>query len=229
MAIGGLGYVEAIKQGYGLIGLGASDVRLAGLILNNAGNEIDGVAVIVGRGEDHVDDIESADLFLRGDLGGIDGGSGFVDVDNFVDFLDVGDCDFEGGGRVHCNAGLLESVEAFLLDVQLVLPGGKVGKATVSDEIGLAAPDRLRRGMEGDTGGGDGYAVFVEDDDCGRGGSLRAGGRGKDNPPQRHGGTENCWQKSFRSWEGVHSLTRPLFYGRIRTLLTGSGLFALEF
>ena len=82
LSVSGLGDVEAVEQGDGLVGLSAGDVRLAGLILHDAGNEIEGVAVVVVGGKDDVDDVEAADGFLRGDLSGIDGGRRFVDVDD---------------------------------------------------------------------------------------------------------------------------------------------------
>ena len=90
-----MGDVEAVEQGYGLVGFGSGDVRLAGLILHHAGDEVEDVAIVVGSGIDDVDDVEAADGFLRGDLRGIDGGRRFVDVDDLANFLLVRDGDFD--------------------------------------------------------------------------------------------------------------------------------------
>ena len=154
LSVGGLGDVEAVEQGDGLVGLGAGDVGLAGLILHDAGNEIEGVAVVVGGGIDDVDDVEAADGFLRGDLSGIDGGRRFVDVDDFADFLLVRDGDFDRGAWRELDAGLDERVEAFFFDAELILAGGERGERAASGEIGLAADGGLRRGLERDAGGG---------------------------------------------------------------------------
>ncbi len=128
----------------------------------------------MGGGEDHVDDVESTELFLGGDLGGIDGGRRFADVDDFADFLHVSNGDVDGGCCVDLYAGLLERVEALLLDVELILAGGQAGELAASDEIGLAVPGGLRWGLQRDTGGGDGDSVLVENDDRGGGGILGA-------------------------------------------------------
>ena len=87
VSVGGLGDVEAVEQSDGLVGLGAGNVGLAVLVLHDAGNEVEGIAVIVGDGINDVDHVEAAEGFLRGDLRGIDGGRRFVDIDDFADFL----------------------------------------------------------------------------------------------------------------------------------------------
>ena len=67
------------------------------------------------------------------------------------------------------NAGLIESVEAWFLDAELVLAFAERGELATSCEVGLAADDgRGRRGLQGDASGGDDDAVFVGDDDGGR-------------------------------------------------------------
>src|SRR5580692_3583314 len=105
-SVGGLGDVEAVEQGDGLVGFGAGYVGLAALVLHDAGNKVEGVAIVVGGGIDDVKDVEAADGFLRGDLCGIDGGRRFVDVDDFAYLLLVRDCDFEAGSLREFDAGL---------------------------------------------------------------------------------------------------------------------------
>src|SRR5208282_2199500 len=58
-AVGGLADVEAIEQGESLIGLRAGDVRLAGGILHDSGNEVQHIAVVVGCGVGNIDDVKS--------------------------------------------------------------------------------------------------------------------------------------------------------------------------
>ena len=87
LSVGGLSDVEAIELSLGLVGLRSADVRLAKLVLDDAGNKVEHVAVVVCAGVDDIDDVESADGFLRGNLRGIDGQRGFVYVDSFMHFL----------------------------------------------------------------------------------------------------------------------------------------------
>ncbi len=94
---------------------------LACLVLNDAGNKVQGVAIVVGAGIDDVDDVEAGDGFLRDDLRGIDGGRRFMDIDDLVDFLLVRDGNIDGRAGPDLNAGLIESVEAWFLDAELVL------------------------------------------------------------------------------------------------------------
>ena len=87
LSSGGLGDVETVEQGDGLVRLSSSNVGLASLILNDAGDKVECVAIVVGTGINDIDDVEPADGFLRDDLRGIDGGRRFVDIDDLVDFL----------------------------------------------------------------------------------------------------------------------------------------------
>ncbi|SPE28489.1 hypothetical protein SBA2_40052 [Acidobacteriia bacterium SbA2] len=193
-SVGGLGDVEAIDQGHGLVGLSAGDVRLAGLVLHNAGNEIERIAIVVVGGKDDVDDIEAADGFLRGDLSGIDCRRRFVDVDDFADFLLVRDGDFDGGTWRELDAGLDERVEALFFDVELVLACGKCGERAASGEVGLAADGGLCRRLQGDAGGGDSDSVFVGDgDDRGR----RGLGRGRGEKSEREEESTHAGQGYF--------------------------------
>jgi len=124
-SVGGLGHVEAIEQSFGLISLRSGDVRLAELILHHAGNEVESVAVIVGGGKDDVDDVESGESLARRNLRGIDGRGGFADVDDFTNFLLVVEGDLDGRAGIDLDRRLVQGVEAFLLDMDVVLAGGK--------------------------------------------------------------------------------------------------------
>ncbi len=138
-SVGGLGDIEAVEQGDGLVSLSSSNVGLAGLILNDARDKVQCVAIVVGAGVDDVDDVESADGFLRDDLRGIDGGRRFMDIDDFVDFLLVRDGNIDGQAGPDLNAGLIESVEALFFDAELVFSGGEGRELAASGEVGLAA------------------------------------------------------------------------------------------
>ena len=132
----------------------------------------------MGAGVDDVDDVESADGFLRCDLRGIDGGRRFVDIDDLVDFLQVRDGNIDGRAGPDLNAGLIESVEAWFLDAELVLAFAERGELATSCEVGLAVDGgRGRRGLQGDAGGGDDNTVFVGDDDGRR---IRLGNGARD-------------------------------------------------
>lgn len=168
LSVGGLGDVEAVEQGEGLIGFAASEVRLASLVENDAGDEVEGVAIVVGAGIDHVDDIEAAESLLRGDLGRINGGRGFVDIDGLADFLLAGEGDFDGGSAGDLNVGLIDGVEAFFLDMNLVLAEGEGGKLAASIEIGEAAETGLSGGLNGDAGIADGDSGVIDYGDGGR-------------------------------------------------------------
>jgi len=125
LSVGGLSDVESVEQGDGLVGLGSGDVGLAGLVLHDAGDVVEGVAIVVGCGIDDVGYVEAADGFLRGDLRGIDGGRGFVDVDDLADFLLMRDGDLDRGACRELDAGFYQSVEAFFFDAELIVAGGK--------------------------------------------------------------------------------------------------------
>jgi len=139
LSVGGLGDVEAIEQGEGLVGLGSGNVGLAGLILHDSRNEVEDVAIIFSSGIDDVDHIEAADGFLGGDLGGIDSGRRFVDVDDLANFPLVRDGDFNVGTWRDADAGLSQCVETLFLHAQLILAGGKGSKLAASGEVGFAA------------------------------------------------------------------------------------------
>jgi hypothetical protein len=81
----------------------------------------------VSDGKDHVDHIESAEGFLGGDLGRIDSGCRFLNIDDFADFLLVGEGDFDVGVGNNLELGLERSVEAFLFDAELVFTGRESG------------------------------------------------------------------------------------------------------
>lgn len=76
------------------------------------------------------------------------------------------------------NAGLIESVEAWFLDAELVLAFAERGELATSCEVGLTSDDgRGRRGLQGDASRGDDDAVFVGDDDGRR---IRLGNGARD-------------------------------------------------
>src|SRR5436305_9242525 len=95
-SVGRWGYVEAIEQSFGLISLSSGDVGLAELILHDARNEVENITEIVGGGENDVDDVESGEGLARRNLRGINGGSGFADVDDFTNLLLVVESDLDG-------------------------------------------------------------------------------------------------------------------------------------
>ena len=152
LSVGRLGDVEPVEQGEGLIGLGSGDVGLAGLVLHDAGNEVQRVAIVVRAGIDDVDDLNAADRFLCRNLAGIDGGRRFVDVDHFADFLLVRDGNIDRGCRRDCDAGLLERVETLFFDAELILASGECWELATSGEIGQAMDGRLRWRLESDAG-----------------------------------------------------------------------------
>lgn len=144
LTVGGLGDIEAVEYGDSLIGLGAGDVGLTVLILDDARDEVEGVAVVVGGGKNHVDDVESAERFLGGNLRGIDGGRGLLDVYDFADFLLVRECDFDVRTLGKLKLGLDGGIESFFFDANLVFAGGKNGEGAASGIVGFAVPGRLR-------------------------------------------------------------------------------------
>lgn len=174
LSVGGLGDIEAVEQGESLIGFGTCDVGLTGLVQHNSGNEVEGVAVIVRAGIHHIDDVEAAQSFSRGDLGGIDGGRRFANVDGLPDFLLAGEGDFDGRSANKLHIGLIDRVEAFLFYVKLVGAGGKGGKFAASVEVGEAAEKRLGRGLDGNADVADRNSGVVDDNN---GGSERGLGR----------------------------------------------------
>ena len=136
LSVGRLRDIETVEQGESLVSLSSGDVRLSVLILHDAGNEVEDVAIVVGAGIDDVDDVEAADGFLRGDLCGIDGGRRFVDVDDFANFLLVRDGNFDGGGWRNLDAGFEQSVEALFFHAQLILAGGERRELAATGEVG---------------------------------------------------------------------------------------------
>ena len=161
--------------------------------------KFESVAVIVGGGENDVDDVKPGERLARGNLRGIDGGSGFADVDDFTNFLLVVEGDLDGRAGIDLDGRLVQGVEAFLLDVDVVLAGGKCWELAASGEGGLAAHFRLRGGLQGDAGGVDGYSVFVDDGDRGGGSGLSCGGADQDE----------------RKEESTHAVV-GVFYGGMR-------------
>ena len=142
------------------------------MILHDAGNEVEDVAIVVGTGIDDVDDVEAADGFLRGDLRGINGGRRFVDVDDFANFLLVRDGNVDERRGRDLDDGLDELVEAFFFDAELIVAGRERGKRATAGEIGVAADGRGEAGTEKDASGGDGDSVFVGDGDGRNGNRL---------------------------------------------------------
>lgn len=176
MSVGGLGDVEAVEQSFGLVGLRSGYVGLAGLILYDSRDEVESVAVIVGGGVDDVDHVEAADGFLRGNLGDVDRGRRFDYVDYFADFALVGDGNVERGAHGELHVGFDQFVETLFFHFEFVGAGGEQGEAAASGEIGFAEDRGLGWRAEEDTGGGDGYSIFVGDGDGG-GGLLSRGSR----------------------------------------------------
>jgi hypothetical protein len=159
-------------------------VGLAGLILDDSGDKVESVAVVVRAGIDHVDHIEAAESFSRGDLGGINGGRRFVDIDGLADFLLAGESHFDDGSAGDLHVGLIDRVEAFFFDVNVVRTGGEGGKLAAAVEIGEAVESRLGGGGNGNAGIPDGDAGVVDYDDDGRGCRLGRGGADQDESDQ---------------------------------------------
>ena len=186
LAVGWLGDVEAVELGDGLVSLGSGDMGLASLILDDAGDEVEGVAIVVSSGINDVEDVEAADGFLRGDLCGIDGRRRFVDVNDFANFLLVRDGDLNDGVVCELKRGLGEGVEAFFFYAKFIGTGRERRELAASGEICLAAGRGLRVRLHGDAGGGDDDRVFVGDDDGGRGLSGGCAEQGKSEEESAH-------------------------------------------
>jgi len=127
LSVRGLSDVEPIEYGLGLIGLGTRDVRLTVLILDDARDEVDGIAVVMRGREDHVHDIETGQSFLGGNLRGIDGLWGFVNVDGFAYFLHARDGNVQNGARGNLNVCLLEGIETLFFDAKKIGACGNIG------------------------------------------------------------------------------------------------------
>jgi hypothetical protein len=151
--------------------LGSGDVGLAGLILHNAGNEVENVAIVMCTGIDDVDDVEAADGLLGSDLRGIEGGRGFVDIDDLANFLLARDGDIDGGGGRDLDS-LEQCVEAFFFDVKFILAGREGRELAASDEIGEAADSGMLRRLEANARGGNRHPVLVGDGNGGSGDGL---------------------------------------------------------
>jgi len=139
----------------------------------------------VCAGIDDVDDVESADGFLRYDLRGIYGGRRFVDIDDLVDLLLVRDGHINGRAGRDLNAGLNQSIETFFFNAESVFAGGEGRKLAASGEIGLAANGGRRRRLQGNASGRNDDAIFVGDDDGGSEIRLRDGGRNESEGEQQ--------------------------------------------
>src|SRR5581483_1671083 len=95
-SVGRLRNVKAVENRLGLVGLGSGDVGLSVLVLNYASDEVDGVTETVGGRENNVNDVESGKCLPGGHLRRIDRRSGFANVDDFPDFLQMIQGDLQG-------------------------------------------------------------------------------------------------------------------------------------
>lgn len=188
LSIGRLSDVEAIEEGYGLIGLSTGDMRLAALVLNDAGNEVERVAVVVGDGINDVENVETANGFPGGDLRGIDGGRRFMDVDDFADFLLMNDSDFERRAGCDLKADFGGSVVALFLDSKLMRTCGNEGEMAAAGEIGFAVHRGKRTGLKRDARGRYSDSILIVDGDSENG---RGRGLGKGRPKQGETKQEN--------------------------------------
>ena len=164
MAVGGLCDVEAIEHGHGLIGFGASDMRLSAHVLHDAGDEFEHVAKVMCGGIRNIEYIESAEGLLRGDLGGINGGRGLDHIDDLAHLLLVGESDLDVSACLDRSQG--DCVETLLLDAELVRRGGEVGELAVAGKIRNAAQRQpFGRGLQKYKHGRNGNVVLIGDRD----------------------------------------------------------------
>ncbi len=149
LAAGGLCDVKAIEQSHGLISFRTSDVRLSVHVLHDAGDEVEHVAIVMRGGIRDVEDVESAEGLLRGNLSRIDGGRRFDHIDYLAHLLLVRKSDID----VRRSAGLdrrqHRGIETLFFDAELVSAGGQVGELAVAGKIGDAAQrNRLRSSLQ---------------------------------------------------------------------------------
>src|SRR5207245_1076348 len=128
-------------------------------------NVVEDVAIVGGCRVGDVDDIDGGESLLRLGLRGLDHGRRFVDVDRFLDFLQMVKSNFDFGSGSGFDRGV-RSVVALLLDMDLVQTGGNVREFAPAGNFGLA-PESLgwRWRLESDAGAGNGNSVFIEHGD----------------------------------------------------------------
>jgi hypothetical protein len=146
--------------------LGAGNMGLARGILHDARDEIQHIAVVVGRGIREVNDVQSGDLFFGGNLPRINSWGRFFHIDDRLDFLEVGKSDVHRVSNFWQDGGQDCRIEALLLDSKLKDARGQAGEDATSGEVGFAMQRvGLRGGTEQHEGRAYGNAIFVRDRD----------------------------------------------------------------
>jgi hypothetical protein len=113
-------------------------VRLATVVLNDTGNEIKDVAVIVCGWIRDIENVEAGDLLGGGSLKGIDSRRRFNYVDDFVNFLDVEELDFDGGYATCLEGQIRHSVKARFFNRDAIRGGSQIFDDTATGEVGRA-------------------------------------------------------------------------------------------
>jgi hypothetical protein len=96
--VGGLSDVEAVEQSESLRSGSAGDVGLAAVVLNDAGDEVKYIAIVMRGRVGNIKDVETGDLLGGGRLKRIDPWGRFDYVHDFVDFLNVNQLDVDRRG-----------------------------------------------------------------------------------------------------------------------------------
>ena len=177
-----LGHIEAVEQRDGLVGLRSGDVGLSALIAHHAGNEVDGVAIVVRRvGYTRSTTSSPLSVSLRRDSRRIDRRRRFVDVDYFLVFLQTRDADFDRRTPgVTCTAALSKRRSPLFRREACTCPRKMPGSSAASGVVGLAMSWSYGRRLQRDTRARYRDSIFI--DDCNRGPrrslrSSRAGDR----------------------------------------------------
>jgi hypothetical protein len=87
----------------------------------------------------HVDDVHPRELLLGSDLCGVDHRRRFDDVDNFADFLLVGERHIDVRRGLWLHVWQHRRVKALLLDPKLISFRSQINEDTASGKIGFAA------------------------------------------------------------------------------------------
>ena len=139
---------------------------LPSIITHHARNEIEDVAIVVGRRVRNVDDIQIRQLFAGCGLRGIDAGRRFHHIHDLMNFLDVKQFYIQGRHLAYFNTLSGHGIKTLLLHAQLVAARSKPAEETAACEISHAPDPRgHRRRLHRNPRGGNRDAVLISNRD----------------------------------------------------------------
>jgi hypothetical protein len=162
LSISGLSHIKSIKQCQRLRGLAAGDMRLRVLIEHHSWNETQSVPIIAGVRVRNVNDVDPAELFLRRNLGGIDGRRGLHHIYRLADFLFMRQSYLKRSRGL--NGGQREDIEILFLNAQLPRRASQPSEMAPAGSVSVAMND-FTRTLQLDSRGLNRNSVLVADND----------------------------------------------------------------